>query len=177
MSGRGIDWTVERLSRVCRHEEDCWLWTGYHSGNTPLMRYRNTCMHVRRAGLLMAGRTLKPGTYTVHRDGCVPGCVNPDHAMSVTGAKYHEILNKRGVMNNQLHIVKTAASNRRRSKLTAEQVDEIRRRVAAGERKTDIGKEVGLSADQISKICRGVLWKPARQVPGASVFSWAGSAA
>lgn len=79
-----------------------------------------------------------------------PGCVNPDHLF----------------LGNQLDNVKDMVAKGRNvtgervgnSKLTRPQVDEIRRRRAAGEKLRSISDDFGVSQGHVCSLSKGLFW-------------------
>lgn len=84
-----------------------------------------------------------------------PPCVNPDHLIIGTQKENNR---DRAERNRSAHL--TGEKNGR-AKLTAEQVEDIRRRYVKGSRicnTVTLAKEYGVCQSHISEIVRGVIW-------------------
>jgi predicted XRE-type DNA-binding protein len=142
-----------------RSEEigDCWEWTGALKtrGTTPLMRYKNRTISVRRLIMVQQGLDVK-GKLAASKCGNKI-CVNPEHLELIT----RKGLNKRTAIElsytfNMLRKAKISVTVRARSKLTAELADEIK--LASGSQR-DIARRYSISQSTVSMIKRGRTWR------------------
>jgi hypothetical protein len=118
----------------------CELW---HGAKTPegygVRRYRGRQVYAHRLVWEQTHGPIQPGLVIDHlcRN---PACVNPDHLEPVTNA----VNAQRGTL----------------AKLTRPQVDEIRRRVEAGEARRILADEFGVTKSAIKHIVKGRTWRP-----------------
>lgn len=148
---------IERIRRHIEEVGDCWEWTGALQVNcpTPMMRYGQRTSQVRRFIAEFQGKQLqgKFATCKCRNDLCV----NPDHVMVVTRKRLQELIAKeRQYQTNPVRIKKLADKARLRSKLTPEQVEEIR---GADELQRITAARYGISQAAVSSIKRGRTWK------------------
>lgn len=145
--------------------DECWLWTGARHGPTgygylvkPVDGGREDAV-AHRVALQMAGVEVKPTDCVLH--SCdVKACCNPAHLR--IGTKSDNTID-RGARQR----MSWARGNKNRAtRLTAEQVVEIRRLRAAGLTQSQLARQFGIAQTNVSAICRGVTWNPK---PGPSL--------
>lgn len=125
--------------------EDCWEWMarkdGHGYGRFTVNATERLCAH-RVAYELWFG-PIKHGYYICHKCDN-PGCVNPAHLFQGTALdNMRDCVNK----NRQAREFKMP-----HTKVSDEQVRNIRSRIKAGERQVDLAREYGVSADHIYAI-------------------------
>lgn len=141
-------------SKVKMEPGGCWLWTGAHNG----VGYGQISAGPGRKGLLLAHRLIwtwlfgdiPDGMYICHRCD-VPSCVRPSHLFMGTSKENHEDCISKGRHN--------IGDRNGQTKLTAEQVNEIRSRVRRGESQTSLAQEFGVSSGNVGHIARNDTWK------------------
>lgn len=124
----------------------CWLWFGaaYHNGYGGInVGGRRELAH--RTSWLMHCGPIPEGMYVCHRCD-TPACVNPAHLFLGTPTDNVQDMHAKGRWN-------------RLSKVTPQQVKEIRRRRAAGETLQSLADAFGISDGNVSAICLGKSWK------------------
>jgi hypothetical protein len=130
----------------------CWLWTGtvLPFGHGLIGRGgRGTGMaRAHRVAWELFRGPIPTGLQVCHRCD-VPCCVNPDHLFLGT---------QRDNITDMINKGRRRADRRWVSKLTPEQVGEIKRRLATGERCCDLAPMFGVSDETISAIRRGHSW-------------------
>lgn len=131
-----VAWKVEDRG----FQTPCWVWqwTTSHFGHGQLMVGRGS---TRKSTYAHKHEWEKvngpvPGGYELHHLCEVPACCNPDHLALLTPQEHI-----------QTH-----------SPLTEDDVREIRRRYAAGERQKDIADDYGFTQAYISLICTRKQW-------------------
>lgn len=134
----------------------CWLWTGSierETGQPRFTLYGEPVNASRAAQLLYGPGEIKPGLVCGHR--CESGrlCVRPGYN--------HCYQEARAVT------AQRARSNRRIGKLIGEDVDAIRERAQAGEKRDVLADEYGITYKHLGKILRGEAWAQIEQLPGA----------
>ena len=154
-----------------RSEEigDCWEWQGalQACGTTPMMRYQQRTTSVRR--LIMQDKGLEVQGKVATSTCGNHLCVNPEHLELITRKRLTKrVASKLNRSVSMLRKAQISASVRQRSKLTAEQAEEIRQ--AEGNQR-DIAKQYGISQSTVSVIKRGLTWQdynnPFAQLIGA----------
>jgi hypothetical protein len=151
---------VDRVALASRMEPfveevgECLLWTGSTQWKceTPVLRWGNSCLNVRRLLALADGRDVT-GLMCTTRCGNVR-CVLPSHVLIVTRRELQRRVARATCYEARLPALSVAA--RRRAKLTLEQAREIR---AAEGRQRDIAKTYGVSQHTVSMIKRGLMWR------------------
>lgn len=146
--------------------DDCWPWLGGSKngyGHFKLVSYVTVGAH--RCAYAF-GQGQSPGRMLVCHRCDNPPCCNPDHLFLGTDAdNTHDMLAKgrwrsgdhRGEQNGY-------------AKVTAAQVETIRRRILAGETNVAIAADYGVTHQAISRIRRGKSWgEPAMQPKYASL--------
>lgn len=132
-------------------ESGCWLWIGatYNSGygqiKTPKKSFR-----AHRVALMLSGVNLQDDQLALHKcDNKL--CVNPDHLYAGTHQENMDDANerKRRVCGEKHHS----------SKLTADDVSAIRKRLANGETQIAIAKEYGIHQSTVYEIKSEKIWR------------------
>jgi hypothetical protein len=135
------DQTLQRFESKIDKTDDCWLWMSSKNTDGYGTIKINKKMHVaHRVMYMLYNGTIPNGMLIRHT--CRNKCVNPEHLEIGTPAE-----NQADRLRDGTHI----------SKLTADQVLEIRRRSA--ESTSDLAKEFGVSSQTIYDIIRRTLWK------------------
>lgn len=144
-------WPARVWAKIAKASPDeCWLWIG--AKTTQGYGYYNLDGHLRPAHLLVAELTQGPrpeGMETRHLCG-TRLCCNPAHLAWGTRSD-----NERDKV---LHGRSNRGSRQGQSKLTDDQVREIRHRRAAGETGASLGREFGVSAQNVCDIVKGRTW-------------------
>lgn len=84
-----------------------------------------------------------------------PGCVNPGHLFAGTPQQNMQDMIRR---NRRIHLRGESIAN---SKLSSDQVQEIRCRYAAGGvLQRELGSEYGITQGQVSRLLSGLSWQP-----------------
>ncbi len=149
-------------SRVDRQGKGCWLWLGHrtprgygtftHRGQDG--RYRPVRAH-RLAWMLVNG-PIPPGLLVCHRCDNPP-CCRPDHLFLGTASDNVADMTSKG-RNRWGHTPRYGQANPA-SKLSEDQVLEIRRRRAAGELLTVLAAEYRVTITTISRVARGMNYR------------------
>ena len=153
-----MDDLIDRIRNHIEEVGDCWEWTGALQNNspTPVMRYAGRVNAVRRFIATAKGRQLD-GDRLVTCKCRNELCVNPDHVVVVTRNRLQELIaQERQYQTNPVCMKKLAEKARLRSKLTPEQVEEIRN---AEEPQRAIAARYGITQGAVSSIKRGRTWK------------------
>jgi hypothetical protein len=148
--------------------EACWPWKGsrqgYGYGRFKLASYHTVGAH-RLAYLLGHGEGLGD-LHALHRCDNPP-CCNPDHLFA--GTNDDNVADKLA-KGRQTSPGDQSGDKNRAAKLSASQVEQIRKRIAAGHTNTAIAKDYGVTHQLISRIRRGRSWgEPAMQPPYQSL--------
>ena len=142
----------------------CWLWTGalnnYGYGETgvPKMEggYKTTKAH--RVSLELAmGRPIGTDLCALHHCLRTRQCVNPAHLYEGTRQQNMDDMKRDGTRKG---IAVHAGENHPMSKLTLEQVEEIRVRVCSGRTHKEVAAEFGISRQQVGRIVNRARWPP-----------------
>lgn len=156
-SGRAEIPEVRYYRFVDRTNKDgCWLWTGTCSpegyGRFQLRTGKPVQAH--RFGWELSHGPISPNHFICH--SCDnPPCVRPDHLFVGTPKD-----NTRDMVNkNRAQYVSHPGEANGRAVLALGEVEQIRRRYAAGERQRPLAKEYGVAQSTISQIANGRLWK------------------
>ena len=134
---------------------ECWAWTGSRLKRNGRYTYgvfsikRRQVRATRLAWAIRHGSP--PGDLIVCHRCDNPACVNPDHLFLGTHADN---------MADKVHKGRQVRGERHyRSKLTATDIVEIRRRVANGETQTSVASDYGIRSNNVSFIVNRVTWK------------------
>lgn len=150
-----MTWADAVIARVVR-SGDCWVWTGAvdrHGYGQMRVEGRTTYVHRVVADEVLG--PLEPGEAVCHRCDNPP-CVRPDHLFIGSQADNLADMTAKGHRRN---LPPQPGELHPRHRLTAEQVREIRRRRAAGEKLTDLGREFSVTKAHIGNIAARRLWK------------------
>lgn len=128
----------------------CWLWTGMQMKNGygvfMLTKTPNNRTTAHRAAWLIAKGPIAAGLYVCHR--CDNrACVNPAHLFLGTPSENMRDASTKGRL--------MRGSSHTSSKLTEEQVAEMKRRRAGGALLRDLSRAYGVAESAISRICNG----------------------
>lgn len=133
-------------------ESGCWLWEGQNKGGTSnygLVHINGKRTTAHRQSWIEANGPIPAGLHVLHKCD-IPLCVNPNHLYLGSHADnmgdYHSRKGNRGERNGQ-------------SKLSADQVVEIRRLLAKGRSGYSIAKEYGVNEQTIYDIAHNKAWR------------------
>lgn len=145
----------ERFNRmVAVGSSDCWYWIGSVDalGYGRFLALGENRAH--RASYRLFKGDIPNGKFVMHTcdTRC---CVNPDHLILGTQADNVKDMVQKG----RNRTVKLCGERNPMSKLTAENVAEIRRRVAHGEKQKSMCAIFNVSPMTISRVVRGELWQ------------------
>ena len=149
---------LKLLEKNSEEVGDCWEWTGALQvrSPTPVMRFQQQTNQVRRFIAQAKGRQLD-GDRLVTCKCRNELCVNPDHVVVVSRKRLQEMIaQERQYQTNPVRMKKLAEKARLRSKLTPEQVEEIRN---AEESQRAIAARYGITQGAVSSIKCGRTWK------------------
>ena len=141
----------ERMVDRSETHGGCWIWTGAKTslGYGRFHPDKNTmCQSSRWALSVHIGRDLESWEFACH--SCDnPSCVNPAHLFIGT----HE--------DNMADMVAKGRwwSSKRRTKLTAEQVVQMREEAASGIPQIELARSYSMSIGAVSQIVRGLNWR------------------
>jgi len=148
---------VDKNGPVPEHRPDlgpCWIWTSATNEHgygvmRPEGRRSGPTVKAHRVSVTLDGRD-PSGLNVLHRCDNPP-CARPDHLIIGTKADNSQdmIAKGRGLVGER----------NGHAKLTAEQVVDIRRRRAAGERRKDLAAEFGVSGAAITRVANGEGWR------------------
>lgn len=137
------------------HKTGCWNWTacagknGYGKFGSRSLGHGNT-MWAHRASWLLYRGEISGGLFVLHRcDNRL--CVNPSHLFLGTQADNMADMNAKG-----RHALGAATGL---ALLTGDQVRAIKRRLAAGERQSQIARDYVVGRAAIHKIKNGTNWR------------------
>ena len=146
-------------SRVSDGAEGCWDWKGaIQSNGYGRIGVRGGTDYVHRVMVRALGWKLEPGLDVCHR--CDNRrCVNPAHLFVGTRAENIRDATAKGRMKA---LPVCSGENNPNSKLTASDVQEIRRRRKAGEKLAALATAFGVTESTISLIINGKTWMEKR---------------
>jgi len=147
---------IDHMERFMRHVNrpidvnECWNWTGYIS-KSGYGRFKLNEKYdiAHRAAYILWKGDIPPKMVVRHT--CRNKCVNPAHLQIGTTAD-----NQRDRIRDGTDPIGSRNNN---SKLTENDIHEIRRRHANGETFASIGRSFGVWYTTIVSICKGLTWK------------------
>lgn len=150
------------LAKIVRGD-GCWTWNGGHDKDGyAVASFNNFPRRITRILLQLDGAELRPGQLACHRCDN-PRCVRPDHLFIGTNVDNMADMRSKGRaatgLRNAAHVhpqLRPRGEQHGNSKLTADQVRELRRRKAAGGVTYDqLAAEFQTSRSTIAAICVG----------------------
>jgi hypothetical protein len=149
-------------------ENGCWMWK---AANVPkgygVMYFNGRQQYAHRISYQIHVGAIPDGLFVLHRCD-TPACVNPEHLFLGTLADNTADMMAKGRSKggapsgdrNPMRIHKALLSGEKNgsSKLTMEQVEEIRRLYKAGVVQTKLAVQFGVNQPHISRIVRGESW-------------------
>lgn len=166
------------LAARCCEDGECLIWAlacGGDGKTTPLGNINGSMRTVRRelAALLRGPRAIK-GKVVLSRCG-QELCVAPAHILVTdrkAASKHHAAHGRAPDYHDPARLAKIRATIRQTSGIAAH-VETIKQRVAAGEPKRSVARDMGCSDSTIGNVVNKRRW--ASSLPGSSVFAWAGA--
>lgn len=151
-----------------RQPEQCWPWKG-GLGNKGYgkIKLEGTRIDVQSHVMAfeLAHGSLPDGKIVCHTCDWPP-CCNPGHLWAGTHPENHADMMKKGRNRSGAH--KRPGELNPKSKMTDEQVREVKRRISLGENNTQIAGSLSVHHSTISQIRVGKTWKHIRLVPGSA---------
>lgn len=152
----------ERFLKFTVADGECIVWIasksrgGYGQFNAGKVGDRKVIAKAHRFAWIAQNGPIPPGQCICHRCDN-PSCVNPDHLfLGSHGDNNRDMFSKgRGYILDGSHI---RGARNRRTKLTEDQVAEIRRRAAEGEMGKVIAERFGVTPANVSSILCGKTW-------------------
>lgn len=140
---------------------ECLVWSGATNdkgyGQTTVGRKRQ---YVHRVAWEYHNRLVVPPGHVVMHTCDNPACASPAHLRAVTQTENMRDAARKG---------RTSGGERSAQAVLAwDQVDEIRRRYAAGESQGVLAQEFGVVRQNVSRIVNGHAWKPEHRAVSAS---------
>jgi len=151
---------IERIKGLCTSEDwaaDCWLWVGSMTGSnnkTPVMSVGGRGMNPRRVAMQETGQWRTQWRFCSSTCG-EPRCVAPHHGIGRTPSGHIRHQFALGNLGNAKHRAAIARLMRSRSKLTMEDVAQMRQ---SDESHQEIAERYGMSHQHIQKIRSGQRW-------------------
>jgi hypothetical protein len=147
---------MERLMRKVRKggEDECWPWIGQidRLGYGSYVMVGTQHLRAHRAAYTLHVGPIPAGLHVLH--SCDNrACCNPRHLSVGT---HQDNMRDRTARGRDWH---PPSEHGPAARFTAEQVEGIRRRLAAGERNADLAREFGVRPETISRIRTGYCWK------------------
>lgn len=143
-----------------REQDECWLWIGSKDacgygriGRAP-PNFKLEGAH--RVSWELANGTIPAGMHVLHKCDH-PACVNPKHLYL---GDHKENMRDRG-RKGRSSGGKFPGEKNRNAKLTEQQVDEIRKRLEAGETQRSVAKAFGVTQGHVSGLATGRFWRKA----------------
>lgn len=136
-------------------EDECWLWRGAMSANGygSFRTGRRVSDGAHRVAYALFNRTHPDGLHVCHKCDN-PRCVNPRHLF--LGTRSDNMQDK--VRKGRARSGNQKGENNPRSKLTADQAEQVKQLITSGRTNTEIAKQFGVSHTLISAIRRGKAW-------------------
>ena len=134
--------------------EDCWEWTGAHNElGYGTMRVSRRVMKAHRISWMLSNGEIPDKLHVCH--SCDNrGCVRPDHLFLGT---HTDNMQDRGSKGRTIR-PDNRGERHANSRLTGEQVDEIRSLHDSGVSQSDLSDRYGVSHQTISKVVNRKLW-------------------
>ena len=131
-------------------ESGCWVWTAsLHRVGYGQIRHDERILRAHRVSYELHIGPIPAGMHVLHK--CDNrSCVNPDHLFLGT--------NDDNVADMVTKGRQSKGEKNGKARLTEDNVREIRRRLAAGEKNKDLSVEFGVSTASISKIAKRKTW-------------------
>lgn len=149
--------TLDAIKARCIEEGECWIWQGaLNACGYPIMKAKGVksgCLLVRRVAISLDGRPPKP-RQPVMASCDDKRCCNPACLKLSTYAAAGKRAAKKGAFSSATRRSKIAESRRTHSKLTQEQVQEIRASTESG---PVLAARYGIVKSTVSGIRRGEL--------------------
>ena len=132
-------------------ESGCWVWTAsLHRVGYGQIRHDERILRAHRVSYELHIGPIPAGMHVLHK--CDNrSCVNPDHLFLGT--------NDDNVADMVTKGRQSKGEKNGKARLTEDNVREIRRRLAAGEKNKDLSVEFGVSTPSISKIAKRKTWR------------------
>jgi hypothetical protein len=153
------------LSRVEVSPDGCWLYRTWRCGHYPELEFGGRRYRVSRLAYQLWVGEIPEGHMVCHRCD-TPRCVNPVHLFAGTPADNARDAARKGRLQvGDNHWTRRRPELVRRgerhgmAKLNWAKVRLIRERYAAGVRKVDIAREVGISADTVTQVVERETWR------------------
>ena len=142
----------ERFWKHVNKTEGCWIWTGAlnsYGYGTVSFKAEHTYRYAHRVSWELAFGPIPEGLFICHHCDNPP-CVRPDHLFLGTLADNNTdcLAKDRVARGNAIPL----------SKLTAESVSEIRRRLSNGESQTSLALEYGVTQSSVSEVANRKSW-------------------
>lgn len=151
---------IERIRARCNEVGECWEWTGCLQAckTTPQINYKGRPQPVRRLLATELGLAVTNRVATVR---CMNRlCVNPDHIQTLTRKVMQaRVAKAHPAVMSPSRMMRIALKARATSKLTADQVRQIRQLLDEGVLQRVIAEQFGVSQNLISRIKREVIWR------------------
>lgn len=151
--------TIARFWSKVDRSGDCWVWTagkngrGYGKFNVGYTRF-----YAHRFAFLLTFGAIPDGMVVCHRCD-TPSCVRPDHLFAGTQQENLRDMAAKGRHPSHAHPHLVRGEQNGFSKLSDDQVREIRARVAAGESRRLLSIEFNTTQTNISNIVLHINWK------------------
>lgn len=143
----------DRFWRFVKKTRKCWLWTGAtHEFGYGLLGKpgRSGNLRAHRVSWELHFGKIPKGRFVLHHCDN-PGCVRPNHLFLGTHADNMRDMKQKGRAGQR-------GEKHTRTKLTAQDVRTIRRRIAAGEMQRTLAAEYGISETTVSGIKHRGVW-------------------
>ena len=147
---------LARFFARCEEEGDCLVWGGgVTSAGAPIARVDGQNAMLRRLVFLAKGQPLKPG-YKITTNCECRRCLAPAHVVQMTQGEIVKRSHKKRGMDSR---VRVSLAKRAASPMSGRHLEAISR-VAAGETKKSVARDMGVSASAISALTLGKTWRP-----------------
>lgn len=162
MIGRA-KWLQRFWDRASPSPNGCWEWKGARlpSGYGRLgggTRAVTPPQRAHRVAFMLHWGVTLPSWLMVLHECDNPPCCNPDHLFLGTHADNVADMVSKGRQGTHDHY----GEKNPKAKLTREQVEEVKRRLAAGETQVAVARSLGISRGNIWWINKDKTWQPAR---------------